>query len=123
MAPPHLITFNGHTRSISDWARVLGLTKQALLLRLKRLPIHEALVYGSAERHRAGSDRRRMRYLVAGEELTAEQIARREGVSTHAVQERARRGLFRKAATSPERRCSICGKPNHYRRTCEERHR
>ena len=38
-----LLTHNGRTMSISDWARELNMSKQALHLRLKKMPVHEAL--------------------------------------------------------------------------------
>jgi hypothetical protein len=38
-----LITCNGQTLSVSAWARQLGISHQALNLRLKKLPAHEAL--------------------------------------------------------------------------------
>ncbi len=38
-----LLTHNGRTMSMSDWARELGISKQAVFLRLKKMSVHEAL--------------------------------------------------------------------------------
>ncbi len=38
-----LLTHNGRTMSLSDWARELGISKQAIFLRLKKMSVHEAV--------------------------------------------------------------------------------
>lgn len=49
---PRLLTHNGRTMSISDWAQELGLSKQGLHLRLKKMTVHEALTYRLHQRLR-----------------------------------------------------------------------
>ena len=38
-----LLTHNGRTMSLSGWAKELGISHQAMFLRLKKMPVHEAL--------------------------------------------------------------------------------
>jgi hypothetical protein len=46
-----LLTHNGRTMSLTDWARELGLSHTAIYLRLKTMPIHEALVTPARKPH------------------------------------------------------------------------
>ena len=40
------LTFNGETKSLTEWANDIGITKQALSKRLKKLSLEEALTKG-----------------------------------------------------------------------------
>ena len=42
-ASPALLTFRGETRSLTHWARRIGITRQALVLRLRRARPYVAL--------------------------------------------------------------------------------
>ncbi len=41
--PARFLTHNGHTMSLAEWARELGLSAQSIRNRLKKMPVHEAL--------------------------------------------------------------------------------
>lgn len=52
---PRLLTFRGKTLSVVQWARHLGLSKQALHQRLQRMPVSQALANpGTPKRRQAG---------------------------------------------------------------------
>ena len=42
-AKAKLLTHNGQTMSLTEWAREIGLSREALYLRLKKMPVREAL--------------------------------------------------------------------------------
>ena len=39
----HMLTYGGRAMLLKEWAREIGLSRQALHERLKKMPIHEAL--------------------------------------------------------------------------------
>jgi hypothetical protein len=42
--PSKKITFNGQTKTVPEWAETLGMTRQGLRYRLRRMPLEQALV-------------------------------------------------------------------------------
>lgn len=44
-----LITYEGKTKTIAEWARQLGMTRWGLAKRLKKMPIREAMLRPVAE--------------------------------------------------------------------------
>jgi hypothetical protein len=41
---PRFITYQGKTRTVSDWAKIKGFSRQALSKRLKKMTISEAMM-------------------------------------------------------------------------------
>lgn len=47
----HNLEFDGETKSITQWAKDIGITKQALSERLKRMPVEKALTMKGREKN------------------------------------------------------------------------
>lgn len=114
----HPVSVGGKTwPSIAEAAKELGLTRQALWMRLHRMPPEDAL------RDEAGRQivrkRKSCRFvLVDGEPMTVAQCAKRFRVTADTVFGWIR---TRRIQTYGEpRRCSHCKQPGHRFNTCPE---
>lgn len=57
MSPPRLLTHNGKTQSIADWARETGISYRTLQFRLRsKWPLEKALSKAVCHNHPAGAD-------------------------------------------------------------------
>lgn len=112
------VTAKGETRSIADWARQLGISRQALHQRLQRHTVDDAI--RDAEGRKLVESRIKRYFIVIdGVELTTEQVAELFEVSVRQVRRWAKSGLLESRAPRGLRRCRACGAEGHYRSSLE----
>lgn len=113
-----VVTSKGVTRSIAEWARHLGISRQALHQRLQRHTIDDAI--RDAEGRKLVESRIKRYFIVIdGVELTTEQVADLFEVSVRQVRRWAKAGLLESRAPRGLRKCRACGQEGHYRSSLE----
>ena len=96
------ITFNGKTQSMSEWARELNISREAIFNRLKRgLPLHEVL---RKEKHtHRGENHFETLVTFNGQTLNQKQWAEKLGISATSLGRRLRKMSVEEAFTKPKR--------------------
>lgn len=113
-----VVTSNGETLSIAEWARRLGISRQALHQRLQRHTVSDAI--RDAEGRKLVESRIKRYFIVIdGIELTTEQVAELFEVSVRQVRRWAKAGLLECRAPRGLKRCSVCGEEGHYKSSLE----
>jgi hypothetical protein len=121
-----LITHNGITLSLSDWARRLGITRMGLWNRLRQVGTG-AMTLTDALRDRDGRKLVRTRKRVVwvrtpdGQILTIPQAAKIYGCSVGAIRSWIKTGHLTTYRETPGH-CSFCKAPGHYSSVCPQRH-
>lgn len=113
-----VVTSKGVTRSIAEWARHLGISRQALHQRLQRHSVDDAI--RDAEGRKLVESRIKRYFIVIdGVELTTEQVAELFEVSVRQVRRWAKAGLLESRAPRGMKKCSVCGGEGHYKSSFE----
>lgn len=86
---PRLIKFNDKQLTVKEWSKELGLSESTLYLRLRRLPLEEAL----SPNRRKGVSKLGVRFKYQDLDLTISQWSELLGVSYGCVYQRILRGL------------------------------
>jgi hypothetical protein len=113
------ITFNGKTQSEIDWSKEIGITRQALSQRLKKLSIEEALT----------KKKNNIKfYEINGEKHSIEQLSRLHQIPVTTLYNRIHKFNFtvESALSRPVkkngahiRKCAVCKEIGHNKRTCK----
>jgi hypothetical protein len=81
-----LLTHGGRTQTMAEWARELGVNPSAILYRLKKWPIEQALTVAKPERPNAKLNMRQARAIRASyPDLSMEKIAAKYSVSKKTI--------------------------------------
>lgn len=90
-----MLTINGETKNLSEWAEIAGISAEAIRKRIA------AGVTGSALIDRRHSQKKLKRFEVNGEKKTFKELAEASGLTVAAIKHRIKRGLSGRDLVAP----------------------
>lgn len=116
-----LIPYEGTEWTLSALAKKLGLSRQALWMRIQRMPLADAL--RDKPGRQAAYQRENCTWiLIDGKAFTCERAAEHFDVSTGTIRRWVREKRLELYKNKAERRCSSCGDTTHRLSSCPEVH-
>lgn len=116
-----LIPYDGKLWTLSALAVALGTTRQALWMRMSRMPLADAL-RDKAGRHTVFQRKACTWILIDGKAFTVQAAAKHFAVSEETIRRWVREKRLEVYGARPGRKCSHCGETGHQLSGCPELH-